>query len=248
MRYTPPPFTVEVRRTTRRGTGATAQAWLTEVRPQRSELDRASFLAANAPFRTSAAEEPQIAPPHRGGRILPSLIDEDARNRPIPDLSTLDEAGEELTVGTATRAQPAPQRRVRATKSPIDSQRPADALAADDSATVRASDDHDRPNQTEAAQLHPSSEVASPKARKRDNSRPAASVSSKQIPFVSVAEDQISSAEQTMKANSPVDMQESPKPARKSRIMGRYVIGDELKPGEQWKRSLRWKRRRASGL
>ena len=87
VRYTTPRFTVEVRRASRHGTGQTAQTWLAELKPQMSESTRVSLRVADTPFRTAPAEEPsqENVPPHRVGRMLPSLIDEDAANWALRD-------------------------------------------------------------------------------------------------------------------------------------------------------------------
>jgi hypothetical protein len=204
-----------------------------------------SYLGADASFPAKPAEEPghEIAPPHNVGRILPSLIDEDAANRSLRDGSTSDQEAPS-TLPTATRLQGGPRHRVRTSKPAQSSQRAAeaDALAADKGAKADASDDGARPNQTAAAELHHQQNAAGPKVRKKESSRRTASISSEPNQVVSFAEGQVSTAEPNAKANSPSDVQEAPKPVRKRLIMGRYVFGDELKPGERWKHSLRWKR------
>jgi hypothetical protein len=208
-----------------------------------------SFLAANAPFRAKPAEEPghEIAPPHSVGRILPSLIDGDTANRSLRDSSTSDQEAPS-TLPTATRLQGGPRHRVRTTKPPRTSQRSAeaDAPAADNGAKTHASDDGVQPSQTATAQLRHQRNATGLKIRTKESARKTASISSEQNQVVSLAEGQLSTAEPNAKANSLSNVQEARKPVRKRRIMGRYVLGDELKPGERWKRSLRWKRRGAA--
>src|SRR5271165_4551728 len=47
-----------------------------------------------------------------------------------------------------------------------------------------------------------------------------------------------SSRERTPWARSRLAVDDVSRPKRKRTIMGRYVFGDELKPGERWKRRL----------
>ena len=151
VQRTTPSFTVEVRRTSRRGTGKTAQTWLAESKPQISESTRMSLLAADAPFRTAPAEEPsqEIAPPHHVGRILPSLIDEDAANWALRDSS----ASEQEAPSPSPRRQGKPRHGGVTASVPQRNSQPAteaDALAVDNGAKAQASDSDPSPNQTVA--------------------------------------------------------------------------------------------------
>ena len=245
VRYTTPQFTVEVRRASRHGTGQTAQTWLAESKPQMSESTRVSLRVADTPFRTAPAEEPsqENVPPHRVGRILPSLIDEDAANWALRD-STASEKEAPSPPPVATPLPSGPRPRIRTSRPPKSSQSMPEAggLPAGESAKAHASEDGAQPNQTAATQLHRQRNTTGPKVRKKESSRKTASIFSEQNQVVSVAEGQTSTAEPIAEANSPSNLQEGPRSVRKRLIIGRYVVGDEFRPGERWQRLLRWKR------
>jgi hypothetical protein len=76
----------------------------------------------------------------------------------------------------------------------------------------------------------------------KEASRKAASIDSEHNQVVPSAAGQAIMAEMNAKATSPSNVQDGSTPARKRLIIGRYVVGDEFKPGERWKHLLRWKR------
>jgi hypothetical protein len=244
VRHTTPSFTVEVRRTSKRATSQKAQAWVTDMKPKISESTRTSYLAANAPFRTKPSQEPghKTAPPHTG-RILPSLIDESPASLELRDSSSSKQEATS-TSPRATRLQGASRQAVRTPKPPKNSPytAEADAKAPDYGAKGQATDNDASTSPIAAALPHPPPNAASPKVRKKENSRKAAPIYSEPDEAVPLSEGQTSTAEPNAKANSPSNVQEDPTPVRKRLITGRYVLGDEFKPGERWKRLLRWKR------
>jgi len=245
VQRTTPSFTVEVRRTSRRGTGKTAQTWLAESKPQISESTRMSLLAADAPFRTAPAEEPsqEIVPPHRVGRILPSLIDEDAANWALRDSSASEQQAPSPSPAAAP-LQSGPRHRIRTSKPPNSSQPMAEAgaLAAHESAKAHAGDDGAQSDQTAAGQHHPQPDGTTPTVRMKEASRKAASIDSEHNQVVPSAAGQTTMAEMNAQATSPSNTQDGPTPVRKRLIIGRYVVGDEFKPGERWRRLLHRKR------
>jgi len=114
----------------------------------------------------------------------------------------------------------------------------ADALV-NKRASLQANDDGAPRQQTTAAQ-RPNRNAASPKIRMKKKPRKAAPTCVEQnqvAPFFLA--NQNSTAAMDAMATSPSNVQEGPRQGRKRRIMGRYVVGDELKPGERWKRLLR---------
>jgi hypothetical protein len=76
----------------------------------------------------------------------------------------------------------------------------------------------------------------------KEASRKAASTDSEDNQVVPSAAAQVTMAEMNAKSTSPSDTQGGPTPARKRLIIGRYVVGDEFKPGERWKHLLHRKR------
>ena len=242
VQRTTPSFTVEVQRTSRRGTGQTAQTWLAESKPQISESTRLSLLVADAPFRTAPAEEPsqEIAPPHRVGRILPSLIDEDAANWALRDSS----ASEQEAPSPSPRRQGKPRGDGITAALPQRNSWPAteaDALGTDNGAKAPASDDDPSSNQT-VAQLHPQPNETRPTVRMKEASRKTGSIDSEHNQVVPSASGQTTMAEMNAKATTLSNIQDGPTPVRKRLIIGRYVVGDEFKPGERWKHLLHRKR------
>jgi len=59
------------------------------------------------------------------------------------------------------------------------------------------------------------------------------------------AKDQVSITQTDALGALPTAVDDVSRPNRKRTIMGRYVVGDELKPGERWKRRLSKGRRDA---
>ena len=250
MRRNTPSFTVEVRRTSKRATSQEAKAWLSETTPRISESTRLSHLAANAPFRAKPAEElsHEVKPQIGTGRILPSLVDAEPVGQVLQHVLELKQ---ETTSASpmATRQQNKPRHRGVATSAPTQNAQPAiqaDTLAADDGAGVQASDDGDPPpDQKVAAPLHSQPAAAARKVRVREPSRKAASSDSEHNQVVPLPDGLTTMAELDAKAVSLTNIQATPQesaPVRKRHIIGRYVVGDEFKPGERWKHRLRWKR------
>lgn len=246
MRRSTPSFTVEVRRTSKRATSQKTLAWLSETTPKMSDSGRLSNLAANAPFRAKPAEElgHEVSPPNGAGRILPGLVDEEPVGRILQDIlsSKQDTAS---TLPTATRPQSKPRHGGAGTSVPARNSQPAteaDALAADNGAMAQVGDNGAPPDQAVAASLHSRPVAAAPKVRRRKASRKAASVVAEHNQVAPLVDSQTSKAELKAKATSPANLQDGPTPVRKRLIIGRHVVGDEFKPGERWKRLLRWKR------
>ena len=140
MRYTTPRFTVEVRRASRHGTGQTAQTWLAESKPQMSESTRVSLRVADTPFRTAPAEEPsqENVPPHRVGRILPSLIDEDAANWALRDSTASEKKRRHHRLAAAKGLDPVSEHLGRRNSQSMPE---AGGLPAGESAKAHASED-----------------------------------------------------------------------------------------------------------
>ena len=94
MKRNIPSFTVEVRRQPRRASNPSANGRLFETAPIRTAFDRDTQRAADAVFEAKAPEQPlpDSAPSAPKGRILPSLVVDDASMRSFrEDPEQLDE-------------------------------------------------------------------------------------------------------------------------------------------------------------
>jgi len=203
-------------------------------------------LAANAPFRAKPAHEldHEAIPPNGTGRILPSLIDEDLVGRILQDvLSSKQDTG---STPPATIRRQSKQRRGDAPTS-ASPRKPkpateAHALAPEVGAMANASDGGARPDRAAAAPLYSQPVAAAPKVRVKKVTSKVTSVDPDFNQVISPDDGQTAIAELNVNATSPPDIQDSPTHVRRRPVIGRNVGGDEFKPGERWKRLLRWKR------
>ena len=96
MKRNIPSFTVEVRRQPRRASNPSANGRLFDTAPIRTAFDRDTQRAADAVFEAKAPEQPlpDSAPSTPKGRILPSLVVDDASMRSFreDDPEQLDES------------------------------------------------------------------------------------------------------------------------------------------------------------
>jgi hypothetical protein len=245
LRRNIPSFTVEVRRQPRRASNSTANGRLFETAPVRSAFDRDTQRAADAVFESKEPDQPVVdatsAAPK--GRILPSLVVDDSANRSFREDSPEDES--EQTPGVAKRRSarlqkppklPKPRRR---SGSPTHETAPLVDFAASGSVFMarEAEGIFVSPGEPAAASNKPAGNAAGPGLRKEPKKR-----AKKPTPNGGLAA-WLAEPEPLI----PLDIPRTPPSAagndspkdRKRTIMGRYVVGDEFKPGERWKRLLR---------
>ncbi len=225
MKRPPPTFVVEVRRQ-RRSTNSSGKAWLAEpplagaaAGPERHPGAAALFEAE--PKASLAAETPPPSRPQ--GRILPSLADI------APIASPLEEA-------------PARPRRKR------------EGLALPSKAKTRTKKGAGREfappsrqsfEEPAVAWPAPGGTAAEAAPKVKAPSRPAKSkrkvVAARPLPARAVAV-AVAVAEPAALPEASVDNatadRAGARQARHRRILDRYVLGAELKPGERWKRRL----------
>ena len=237
MRRALPSFTVEVRRRPRLAATSISDAQSSESRsPQAGfdrELDRAlaaAFGVKNAdPSPTDVASSPK-------GRILPSLVPDEPLRRPLRDAT--------LTTAESEPPSRTPKRRDEASKSPRNSglssaeNAPlAERLSTKSRQTSNAQSDEGTGVSPRGATTAQSPVVSSlpprAKAKRRDEIAISCDDRAKPLP---VDQSSATGTDSLAPASSRVD-DRSP-PGRKRTIMARYVFGDELKPGERWKRRL----------
>ena len=223
MKRNIPTFTVEVRRQPRRASNPSANGRLFETAPVRTAFDRDAQRAADAVFEAKPPEQPLLdsAPSAPKGRILPSLVVDDASMRSFHEDP---EQSDESARGPAKRrsarfqktAKPSKPRRISA--SPTAETAPLTPPAAAIVVPPR--------EPPAASHKAPKRRVKKPKVAEYDRiaawlAEPEPTIIAHSPPAAPSAADEV-----------------SPK-AHKRTIMGRYVFGDELKPGERWKRLLR---------
>jgi hypothetical protein len=230
-----PSFTVEVRRQPRRASNPSANGRLFETAPIRTAFDRDTQRAADAVFEAKAPEQPlpDSAPSAPKGRILPSLVVDDASMRSFrEDLEQLDESARGPPKRRSARfekaAKPSKPRRISAspTAETTPLAPPAEAIVVPPSEPPAASREAAGSGGAPASHKAPKRRVKKPKVPEYD--RIAAWLAQPEPTII---------AHSPPAAPSPVG-EVSPN-TRKRTIMGRYVHGDELKPGERWKRLLR---------
>ena len=245
-----PSFTVEVRRQPRRAANSTPNGRLFETAPVRSAFDRDTQRAADAVFESREPEQPLpdagSAPPK--GRILPSLVADDSATRSFSEDSA-PEFESEQTPGAAKRrttrsqkpAKPPKPRRTSVSSTietaplPASSATgsqfhapPAEAIGVSQREPIAASGEPD--GNAGVSRMKPKKQVKKPIPPERVR---APAPLAKAQPFV-VA---------NVPPTDPSHAGEVLPKLRKRTIMGRYVFGDELKPGERWKRLLQRKSR-----
>jgi len=230
LRRAVPSFTVEVRRRPRLAATSISDAQLSEFRsPQAGfdrELDRAlaaAFGVKNAdPSPTDVASSPK-------GRILPSLVPDEPLRRPLRDAT--------LTTAESEPPPRTPKRRDQASKSPRNSglssaeNAPlAERLSTKSRQTSNAQSDEGTGVSPRGATTAQSPVVSSlpPRAKAKRRDEIATSCDDDRAKPLPVDQSSAIGTDSLAPASSRVD-DRSP-PGRKRTIMGRYVLGDELRP------------------
>ena len=240
MRRAVPSFTVEVRRRPRLAT-LNPNAQSSETKPPQGAFDRESHRASAAVFAAKKVDpSPTDVASSPKGRILPSLVPDEPLHRPLRDAA--------LTTAESDPPSRVPKRRGQASKSPRNSRfssaegpslaerlsttsRQTSSMQSDEGAAVS-------PGVATTAQCQDVGDTGGlglgAKARRRDKlAIPRDDDRAKPLP---------SHQRSAIGTDSPVTLpsradDRSPQGRRRT-IMARYVFGDELKPGERWKRRL----------
>ncbi len=210
MKRPPPTFVVEVRRL-RRSTNSNGKAWLVE--PARAESGRhagAAALFESEPKAPAAAEAPPSRPQ---GRILPSLADIE------PIASRFEEAA---ASPRRKRADPAAAGKPKTRTKKDKGRRIAPPVrSSEETPAVGAWADAERTAKALSAGAKTERKVA--------KAQPPATPALLAAKPAAIPEAALQNA-----AADRVDARQ----ARHRRILDRYVLGAELKPGERWKRRL----------
>ena len=193
----------------------------TALRSASHHLASAIFMSPKSPIQPSV----EVAAPLTTGRILQSLVEPPAASDPI---------------ARTLRPRPGRPRRVKGSQSTPTLEVPCDPAARSGNvAPVEPA----RCIVPPIAGIAVSAGEATPASNQvvQDSSVPAPRPKTKrraQIPITVDAVPASASVNDRASAPLPMTIEELSCPERKRTIMGRYVIGNELKPGERWKRRL----------
>jgi hypothetical protein len=250
LRRAVPSFTVEVRRRPRLATNSSQSVQPSETKTPQAKVERESHRVAAAAFEAEKSNQfsVDVATSHPKGRILQCLVPEEPLRRQFRDASL-----------SASMSDPTPrvQKRppVRALKGKDQTSKSPRNLESSFDQTVLLVDSLSAASGRssglpldEGTGLLPSVPTAEPsqvvgnagglalrpKTKRRDK-MPTSFDDSRATPSL---KDQRSRTGPDSPPTSLPSVDESSRQSRKRTIMGRYVFGDELKPGERWKRRL----------
>jgi hypothetical protein len=220
LRRAVPSFKVEVRRRPRLATTSNSDAQSSETRSPPAGFDRESHRVAAAAFEAkkvdASASDVGASPPR--GRILPSLAPDEPRYFLL----------KEIPVPAAESDVPsrAPKRREQAPKSP----RNSGFLSAKSAPLAESLSSKSR----QSSSMQSGGLTPGAKAKRRDKM----AISRDDARAKPLPNDQRSAIGTDSPSTLPPRVDDRSPDCRKRTIMARYVFGDELKPGERWKRRL----------
>jgi len=255
LRGAVPPFIVEVRRRPRRPSTSSPNLQSSETKPSRAAFDRESHRAAAAAFEAKNVDQPLVDVPasYPKGRILPSLVAEEPRGRLLRDASLSAAESEPTSVplkrpsvrplkGRAQTSKPPRNSgsssaesmpladRLSATSGPLSGGRSEEGIGVSTSVPTTA------PSQVVGDSGGPARRA---KAKRRDK-MPISLDDGGATPLLNDPRWTIADSP----AMPPSSADERSRQGRKRTITGRRTFGDELKPGERWKRRLLYPLRR----
>jgi hypothetical protein len=250
LRRSVPSFTVEVRRRPRLATTLSPDAQSSETRSPQAGFDRESHRVAAAALEAKKVDPSpvDVAASCPRGRILPSLVPDESLCHPLPD----------APVSAAEFAPPsrAPKRpsvrtlkgKDQKSRSPRNSKVSSAERAplAERLSTASRQPSSVQPDEgtgvsrrvattVQTQVVGDSSGVAlSARAKRGDE----ATISRDDVRAKPLPDDQRSVIGTDSPATCPSRVDDRSPQSRKRTIIARYVFGDELKPGERWKRLL----------
>ncbi len=251
MRRSVPTFTVEVRRRPRLATNANPSAQRSEAKSPQTGSDRESHRVAASAFGTKKVDpSPVDGASSPKGRILQSLVLDEPVRRPLPD-----------ALGSATGPEPvsrSPKRpsapALRQTDRPSKPPRNSGFSSAERQPSVEKSSivSHNPSSVQpyERARVSPRDQTSDPtpppdvgnfggpalRAKAKRTRKIATSCRDDRAKALPDVQRSMIETGPLVTPASRVD-DRSPQ-GRKRTIMARYVFGDELKPGDRWKRRM----------
>ena len=249
MRRAVPSFIVEVRRRPRLTTTSSPDAQSLETRSPHAGFDRASHRPWAAAFEAKKVDpSPPVAASTPKGRILPSLIPDEALRRTLRDAA--------LTTAESDPSSRAPKRppaRTSKGKDQASKLRGNSRVSSGDNAPLAerlSTTSHPTASVQSDDGAGVSPRVATTTRRQvvGDSGGLVLSAKAKPRSMIAIPRDDLKakplpngqqSAIRTDSPATPSSVVDDRSPlGRKRTIMARYVFGDELKPGERWKRRL----------
>ena len=249
MRRAVPSFTVEVRGRPKRATPSKPDAQSSETRSPRAGFDRASHCVAAPAFAAKNVDPlPTVAASTPKGRILPRLIPDDSLRRTLQDAAPT--PGEADPPSRAVKRPPVRTSKGKDQKSKLlrnsgvssgDNAPLAERLSTRSRQTASVQPD-------DGAGVSPRDPTTAPRQAAGDLGSLVLSAKAKPRSMIAIPRDDLKakplpkgqrSARGTDSPATPSSVIDDRSPlGRKRTIMARYVFGDELKPGERWKRRL----------
>jgi hypothetical protein len=241
-------FTVEVRRRPRLATTSNPGAQSPETRSPQAGFDRESHRASPAAFGAKKSNpSPVDVASSPKGRILPSLVPEPLRRTlrdaaPTPaESAPPSRAPKRPSVRTSKRKDQASKLPGNSSFSADESAQVAEGLSTASGRMSRVQSDEGagvspRVETTEQSQVVGDSSglALGAKARRRDK----VAISRDDVGVRRLPREQRSAIGTDSPATLPSRVDDRSPQGRKRTVMARYVFGEELKPGERWKRRL----------
>ena len=248
MRRAAPSFTVEVRRRPRLAT-SNPDAQSSETKPPQGAFDRESHRASAAAFAAKKVDpSPTDVASSPKGRILPSFVPDEPLHRPLRDAALTTTESD-----PPSRTPKRPSVRTSKGKDQTSTLLRNSSFSSDENAplAVRLST---KSRQTfsvksdEGAGVSPTVATTAQSQVVGNSGGPALSAKAKRRDKIVISrddararplpDDQRSAIGTDSPATLPSRVDDRSPQGRKRTIMARYVFGDELKPGERWKRRL----------
>jgi hypothetical protein len=236
LRRAVPSFTVEVRRRPRLAITSNPHLQSSDTKSPQARFDRESHRVAAAAFEARKVDPSTVdVESSPGGRILPSLVPEESLRRTLRDVAP--------TAAASDPPSRAPKQRDQASKSPRNSgfssaaNGPlADGLSPKSRQPSNVQSDEGGGVTTEQSQVVGDfgGLALGAKARRRDK----IAISRDDVGVSRLPREPRSAIGTDSPATLPSRVDDRSPQGRKRTIMARYVFGDELKPGERWKRRL----------
>ncbi len=245
MRRTVPSFTVEVRRRPRQATGPREDMLSLATNSRLTAFQEESLRITAATFEAKTSNQPAVdgAASFPKRRILECLVPENPAGGRLQD-----ESSSEGTANRKLRARRRPSE--RALSRTLEASSDLTSQLAERPSVASDQPAHNSPSDATAVSAGvPTASASATTSRVVGNPgdsppRPKAKARVQAPIAFDAGEANVSAKDQRLIARTeslgalPTSVDDDARPNRKRTIMGRYVIGDELKPGERWKRRL----------
>ena len=254
MRRAVPSFTVEVRRRPRLATTSNRDAQSSETSSSPVGLDRESHRAAAATFGAKKLDQsPGAVASSLRGRILPSLVPDESLRRMLRDVAPTPAESDPPSRTPKRPSVRTVKDKDQTSKLPRNSSFSSDENAPLAEGSSTKSHQTSRTQSDEGAGASPRDPTCAPSQAVGDSRGLALTAKAKRSDEVAIShdddrakplpDDQLSATAPDSSGAVPSRVDGRSPESRKRTIMARYVFGNELKPGERWKRRLLTSRR-----